>query len=135
MRFIDADALTYHKHLEVINGRKVYFDIVHKSEIDDAPTGIVFLCDGKACSGDCEDCKHTADIAHARNFYKTVAGWVELNESTAEEQETHEYAPERMTITSTEVIKALKEIREKPELRRGIYSAALAMAISELRKK
>ena len=80
MRFIDADALTYHKHVEVINGRKVYFDIVHKSEIDDAPTGIVFLCDGKACDGDCKDCKHTKDIAHARNFYKTVAGWAELNE-------------------------------------------------------
>lgn len=34
------------------------------------PTNVVYICDGKACEGGCQDdlCSHTTDIEHALNF-------------------------------------------------------------------
>lgn len=38
---------------------------------------IQYLCDGKACESCNNECKHTTDISHARNFIKRGDTYIE----------------------------------------------------------
>lgn len=39
---------------------------------------IQYLCDGKSCESCNNDCKHTTDISHARNFIKKGNTYIEV---------------------------------------------------------
>ena len=74
MRLIDADALVVDiMYVEMGKAHKFCFPCKEMQQaIDEQPTiKIIYACDGKMCENGCsEECKHTAEIEHARNFKK-----------------------------------------------------------------
>lgn len=46
---------------------------------------IFYLCDRQACEKCSEECTHTSDITHAKNFYLIDDAYFESEESEVEE--------------------------------------------------
>lgn len=60
---------------------------VKKCSDCDRNSEVLYLCDGKYCKNGClnADCKHTADIRHAKNFKKAGDHFFEIDSITEEE--------------------------------------------------
>lgn len=75
MRPIDADALIHE-----LNTRKVPYRRDVEKCIEDAPTitaKVAYVCDGRACDGDCRECFRTTDISHAKHFELVGDAYIE----------------------------------------------------------
>ena len=64
-----------YKHVAGHDGSRVFVDKdnprteIYFEPLTHSPAEpILFVCDGKACSGVCDPCGHTEDITHAKNF-------------------------------------------------------------------
>lgn len=67
MRLIDADLLI----ADILEARRSETETVPKlirMIQAQPPASVLFVCDGRACGGDCEGCSHTSDVTHAANF-------------------------------------------------------------------
>lgn len=67
MRLIDADLLI----ADILESRRSETETVPKlirMIQAQPPASALFVCDGRACEGDCDGCSHTSDVTHATNF-------------------------------------------------------------------
>lgn len=61
-----------------IDEDKIAQKIKEKYDLADRPN-IAYICDGTACGGKCDECHHTTDIEHAKNFKRVDGKYIETN--------------------------------------------------------
>ena len=69
-----------------------YIDDRNIWPLENGVADVLYLCDGKSCGDTCPGvkCKHTSDIAHARNFIKGDYDSYWEKESEIKEPDSHE---------------------------------------------
>lgn len=69
-----------------------YIDDRNIWPLENGVADVLYLCDGKSCGDTCPgvECKHTSDIAHARNFIKGDYDSYWEKESEIKEPDSHE---------------------------------------------
>ena len=69
--------------ITMVDAKYAFIETLESLPSADRPN-IAYICDGTACDGECDECHHTTDIEHAKNFKRIGIKYMEKMEATNE---------------------------------------------------